>query len=287
MRTFMLGAASVLLAGCMGIPGLDSSQTETAAVEPPVTDATQAEVLVPLPTHVDGVPVPTPKPIPPWVVADATGEPQVEVIPASAALQGDVVQASVVSQVARAEPQVEPRAEPQIEPQIEPQASAPATPSALQLVPSSDSVNAADCYTVDLFTPEKVRKPKADVPAEYRAFLGRWSGGAWNNVWCHDLLVYDVHKDGTVDLVEMHAPYEPWNQPATAFNRKGRIDGNGILRFSQGVETTAYRLENGFVVGTRSGLYGDLVITLFQGARPPVPQPKPVKLAQVATSRGS
>ena len=96
-----------------------------------------------------------------------------------------------------------------------------------------------------------------------------------------------MHKDGTVDLVEMHAPYQPWNQPATAFNRVGRIDKDGVLRFSQGVETTAYRLENGFVVGTRSGLYGDLEITLYKGTRPPIPQPKPIKLAQAAARRGS
>ncbi len=137
-----------------------------------------------------------------------------------------------------------------------------------------------DCYTVDLFTPEEVQKPEKDVPEAYRAYLGRWSGGAWNDVWCHNLLVYNVHKDGSVDLVEMHAPYEPWGQPATAFNRVARIGEDGKLRFSQGVERTTYRLENGFLVGTRSGLYGDLKITLYQDGPPPLPQPRPVRLAQ-------
>lgn len=147
------------------------------------------------------------------------------------------------------------------------------------------SVAGQDCYTVDLFTPEKVRKPKKDVPGAYHAYLGRWSGGAWNDVWCHDLLVYNVHKDGRVELVEMHAPYAPWNQPATAFNRVARIGTDGNLRFSQGVERTTYRLENGFLVGTRSGLYGDLKITLYRGSPPPVPRPKPIRLAEARSTK--
>lgn len=150
-------------------------------------------------------------------------------------------------------------------------------------VASPGTTDGSDCYTVDLFTPEKVRKPAKDVPEEYRKFLGRWTGGAWNNVWCHDLLVYDVHADGRADLVEMHAPYEPWNQPATAFNRVARIDKDGNLRFSQGVERTTYRIENGYLVGTRAGLYGNLKITLYQGQRPPIPKPKPMRLAQAAS----
>ena len=150
--------------------------------------------------------------------------------------------------------------------------SSPATIPATETDPN--------CYTVDLFSPQKIRKPAKDVPESYRAFLGHWSRGAWNNVWCHDLLIYAVHKDGRVELVEMHAPYKPWNQPATAFNRVARIGEDGSLGFSQGVERTTYRLENGFLVGTRSGLYGDLKITLYQGDPPPLPQPKPLRLAQ-------
>lgn len=161
-----------------------------------------------------------------------------------------------------------------------PQASAQATPPAA-------SLRDGKCYTVDLFTPEKIRKPAKDVPEEYRAFLGRWSGGAWNDVWCHDLLVYQVHKDGRADLVEMHAPYEPWGQPATAFNRVARIDQNGNLRFSQGVETTSYRIEYGYLVGERSGQYGNLKITLYNGKNgkpPPIPRPKPVRLAEASAT---
>jgi len=64
------------------------------------------------------------------------------------------------------------------------------------------------CYTVDLFTKVKVEKPAKDVPPEHRQFLGKWGGGAWNDVWCHDLLVTKVESGGRVELVEMHARYE-------------------------------------------------------------------------------
>lgn len=156
-----------------------------------------------------------------------------------------------------------------------------------QVQPASATVEGSDCYTVELFTPEKVRKPAKDVPEAYKTFLGHWKGGAWNNVWCHELLVYNVHKDGRVDLVEMHAPYEPFNQPATAFSRVGRIGDDGVLRYTQGLERTAYKIEGGYLFGTRGGVYGDLKIILrLEGmpAMPPLPRRKPVRLAQAATS---
>ena len=79
-----------------------------------------------------------------------------------------------------------------------------------KVVPESTQEQAVnrDCYTVDLFTKVKVEKPAKDVPPEHRQFLGEWGGGAWNDVWCHDLLVTKVESGGRVELVEMHAPYE-------------------------------------------------------------------------------
>jgi hypothetical protein len=140
----------------------------------------------------------------------------------------------------------------------------------------------SDCYTVDLFTKVKIEKPADDVPEAYRQFLGNWGAGAWNDIWCHDLLVAKVHADGRVDLVEMLAPHAAWNYPATAFNRTARIDGQGNLRFAYGTERLSYRIENGKLVGERSGTYGDLRIVMVRRGVPPIPTPKPIRLAQLA-----
>ncbi len=142
----------------------------------------------------------------------------------------------------------------------------------------------SDCYTVDLFTRARVEKPAADVPEAHRQFLGSWGGGAWNDFWCHDLVVTKVHADGRVELVEMLAPFEPWNYPATAFQRTARIDNEGNLRFGYGIERLSYRIENGKLIGTRSGLYGNLRVELVRRGVPPIPTPKPIRLVQLAAT---
>ena len=152
-----------------------------------------------------------------------------------------------------------------------------------QVQPVEKVVN-SDCYTVDLFTSAKVEKPADDVPDANRQFLGKWGGGAWNDVWCHDLLVTNVHKDGRVELVDMHAPYEPWNQPATAYRRVGRIDDEGNLRFVYGIERISYRITNGKLIGTRSGMLGNLKVELVRRGVPPIPTPNPIRLSQLATA---
>ena len=149
--------------------------------------------------------------------------------------------------------------------------------------PEAKIVN-SDCYTVDLFTNAKIGKPAADVPEANRQFLGRWGGGAWGDFWCHDLVVTKVHADGRAELVEMLAPYAPWNYPATAFQRTARIDGEGNLRFGYGTERLSYRIENGKLVGTRSGLYGNLRVELARRGVPPIPTPKPIRLVQLAAA---
>jgi hypothetical protein len=140
-----------------------------------------------------------------------------------------------------------------------------------------------DCYTVDLFTEVKIEKPDTEVPEANQQFLGEWGGGAWNDVWCHGLLVNKVYADGRVDLVDMHAPYEPWSQPATAFRRVGRIDDKGNLRFAHGTSRLSYRIENGKLIGTNSGLYGDLTVELVHLGTPPIPTPNPVRATQLAS----
>ena len=142
----------------------------------------------------------------------------------------------------------------------------------------------SDCYTVDLFTTAKAQKPAADVPEANRQFLGKWGGGAWNDFWCHDLVVTKVHADGRVELVGMLAPDGPWNYPATAFQRTARIDGEGNLRFAYGTERLSYHIENGKLVGTRSGLYGNLRIELVRRGVPPIPTPNPNRLVRLAAT---
>ncbi len=152
-----------------------------------------------------------------------------------------------------------------------------------QALPAEKVVN-SDCYTVDLFTKAKIHKPGSDVPEANRQFLGSWGGGAWNDFWCHDLLVTKVDADGRVELVEMLAPYEPWNYPATAFQRTARIDNEGNLRFAYGTERLSYRIENGKLVGTRSGLYGNLRVELVRRGVPPIPTPNPIGLVQLSAT---
>lgn len=143
-----------------------------------------------------------------------------------------------------------------------------------------------DCYTVDLFTEVKVEQPPAGVPARYTRFLGKWGGDAWGDVWCHDLLVSRVYPDGQAELVDMHAPYEPWNQPATAFRRVGWIDGEGRLHFNHGENKAVYEIVDGKLIGTRRfpGL-GTLRVELHRRGVPPIPVPKPepgFRVAQAA-----
>ncbi len=150
--------------------------------------------------------------------------------------------------------------------------------------PDPEKTAASECYTVDLFTPAKVRKPAPEVPEANRRFLGKWGGGAWNDFWCHDLVVTRVHADGRVELIEMLAPHAPWNYPATAFQRTARIDDAGNLRFAYGTERLSYHIENGKLVGTRSGLYGNLRVVLVRRGVPPIPARKPIRLTQLATA---
>jgi len=132
-----------------------------------------------------------------------------------------------------------------------------------------------DCYTVVLFDKHPIVPPVEGVPAEYARFLGQWKQGAWNGEWCHDLLITEVMKDGQVRMVDMHAPYEPWGQPASAFQRIGRIDKDGNLNVRYGTESVRYRVEKGQLVAHRSGVHGDLVAVLQQEGYTPLPPMRP------------
>ena len=83
-----------------------------------------------------------------------------------------------------------------------------------------DRTVVADCYTVELFTVANIEPPGANVPADWAAYSGVWGKAAWEGKWCHDLHVLRVEEDGSVEVMELHAPYEPWGKPATAFRRR-------------------------------------------------------------------
>ena len=131
----------------------------------------------------------------------------------------------------------------------------------------------ADCYTVVLFDEYEIKPPAEGVPPEYARFLGKWERGAWNGQWCHDLLVTEVTPTGKVNLVDMHAPYEPFGAPASAFQRVGRIDKDGNLRLRYGTESVTYRYEDGRLVGERQGIYGTMIAVLRSEGDVPVPLP--------------
>jgi hypothetical protein len=107
------------------------------------------------------------------------------------------------------------------------------------------------CYTVDLFTKVAIRAPSDKVPSDWRGYSGRWGGGKWAGVWCHDLYVVDIAPDGKVTVIETHAPLEAWGKPATAFRRTARIGQDGRLRLAYGDVAVEYWLENGLLKGLR------------------------------------
>ncbi len=57
------------------------------------------------------------------------------------------------------------------------------------------------------------------------------------------------------------------------------LDGN--LRFVYGTERLSYRIESGKLVGSRSGLYGNLEIVLVRRGVPPIPTPNPLRVTQL------
>lgn len=125
----------------------------------------------------------------------------------------------------------------------------------------------ADCYTVVLFDDPPVVKPAEAVPPEHRAYLGSWTNGAWNGQWCTELYVTQVNPDRSVELYEMHAPYEEWGQPASAYRRTARIDEEGKLRFRYGTESVSYELVDGRLHATRQGKFGTLDAVLVSPER--------------------
>ncbi len=120
-----------------------------------------------------------------------------------------------------------------------------------------------DCYTVDLFTVAKVETPGKDVPSEWAGFSGKWGSAAWDGKWCHDLYVLKIAPTGEAEVMDLHAPYDPWNKPATAFRRKAFFTKDNRLRVSYGAVIVEYWLENGRLYGLRKEGSGELRIAML------------------------
>lgn len=131
-------------------------------------------------------------------------------------------------------------------------AAACASPERVATVDPFASTRDDSCYTVDLFSKATIVPPNGEVPQDWRGYSGRWGGGAWEGVWCHDLYVLDITPQGDVTVVETHAPYPNWGKLATAFRRTARIDDKGHLRMAYGHVKVEYWLENGMLYGTRN-----------------------------------
>ncbi|MEL6264526.1 MAG: hypothetical protein AAFR52_02600 [Pseudomonadota bacterium] len=142
----------------------------------------------------------------------------------------------------------------------------------------------SDCYTVVLYDGFDIAPAPAQIAPEHAAFLGEWRFGAWDGEWCHDLIVTEIAADGQVTLMDLHAPHEPWGQPASAFKRTARIDPEGVLRFRHGVTNRAYRLDpRGRLVAERT--FGNTVYTAeLRRPGPPLPRPRPEGLAAAAAA---
>lgn len=126
-----------------------------------------------------------------------------------------------------------------------------------------DKTVVKDCYTVDLFTEAPIEAPASDVPAEWAAFSGAWGSAAWDGKWCHDLHVMKIESDGDVEVMDLHAPYEPWAKPATAFRRKGRISKDGHLRVRHTGVVKEYWVRDGRLYGLRKEGNGELRIEML------------------------
>lgn len=136
----------------------------------------------------------------------------------------------------------------------------------VDMTPPAPELTRADCYTVVLFDDPPVIAPDESVPPENSAYLGSWTNGAWNGQWCTELYVTQVNPDRSVELYEMHAPYEEWGQPASAYRRTARIDEQGNLRFRYGTESVSYAMVDGTLHASRSGRFGNLKAVLVNPA---------------------
>jgi hypothetical protein len=114
----------------------------------------------------------------------------------------------------------------------------------------SASLLQPDCYTVYIHGGVTYKRPGREVPADRRAYLGQWGGGAWGGTVCHDLWITDVGapNDGAT-VIDAHGP--GLYPDATAFRRPGYFDQDGRLHVKKGREEVEYWIEDGLMHGIR------------------------------------
>lgn len=225
MRSLVLLAASVALSGCLGFGTSESTSEPEAEARTAKAEASPEQT---------------------GNAADATASQTTWTPPVKPASVKRTATKTKAPEASAAKASVSKASAPKAS-----AAKASASKTAASKTAGRNPMDDRRCYTVDLFTDVKVVKPPEDLPERYTQYLGQWGYGAWDGKWCHDLLVYQVYPDGQVALVDMHAPYKPWNQPASAFRRFGWIDKNGKLHFNYGGEKATYEIVDGTMKGTR------------------------------------
>lgn len=95
--------------------------------------------------------------------------------------------------------------------------------------------------------------PAADVPAEFRAFSGVWSG-SWGNQLCSVLIVEDVAKDGTVQTKYVNGTNPAWNINRPGVRAWSGKVINGVLVLRGNNVSAEYKLANASeLAGTYTG----------------------------------
>jgi len=119
--------------------------------------------------------------------------------------------------------------------------------------PDLSHLQETGCYTVDLFDEPVIAPAPATLAPERAAWLGHWGGGVWNGQWCHEMVITRIDANGVAPLLDMHAPSDVYDQPATVFRRKARFFEDGSLRFVHGTVVRRYVMRDGQLIGTREG----------------------------------
>lgn len=93
--------------------------------------------------------------------------------------------------------------------------------------------------------------PSPDVPKDISRFSGVWTGGAWNAILPHALIVENVSSDGSAVVVYATGDGPEWKAKPTWIRTTGKIENSQLVIFLQdGKARALYQLEG------ESGLIG-------------------------------
>ncbi|MCI4662602.1 MAG: hypothetical protein MRY63_12380 [Neomegalonema sp.] len=121
-----------------------------------------------------------------------------------------------------------------------------------------------ECKTVDMFERKRIRAAKK-VPEQWRAFLGHWKSGAWRGALCQELVISEIHDDGSVVLYDLQGRYDAWGRSPSAFRREGRfLDDNRLQVEIGGPALLTFWIEDGLMYGVYDWGQGTMRIRLAQ-----------------------